>query len=270
MKSIAEKERRLAASLKELGRAAVAFSGGTDSALLLHETVQALGRQAFAMTIWSPLLSQRDREDIAAFVGKYEIPLVKVALDETMDAAFCENRDDRCYACKLLRLKALEEGARQWKIPWVLDGSNASDLMDYRPGMRALAESETVLSPLLECGFTKDEVRGLSRLRGLPTADKPAAACLASRIRTGVRIGKELLPLIDSAEEIVRLYLPDGAQVRARFDGRSIKIETDRENLPGLSAVFDDIRKELSALGLDGVETSTGEYRMGSVTSRPK
>lgn len=263
-----EKELCLMSRLKELGRAAVAFSGGADSALLACSAARALGPQAFAVTIWSPLLSQKDRDEIMSFTEKYDIPLIRVDFDETEDAEFRENGSERCYRCKALRLKKLEETAKEWDIPWILDGSNVDDLDDYRPGMRALRESKMTLSPLLECGFTKDNVRALSRLYGLPTAAKPAAACLASRIPTGVRIEKDFLALIDKGEDILRAHLPVNAQIRLRFDGRNAKIETDRENAAGLSAVFGMLEKEFLALGMTSVTIAEGGYKMGGVSFR--
>ena len=270
MSDIREKEKRLAARLKELGHAAVAFSGGTDSALLLYSASRSLGSRAAAISLWSPLLSQRDRDEIISFTDKYAISLICVEFDETRDAEFCLNGSDRCYRCKSLRLQIMAAAAQERGIPWVLDGSNASDLLDYRPGMRAIGESKITLSPLLECGFTKDDIRSLSRRYKLPTAEKPAAACLASRIRTNVTIEKSFLQIIDEGEEIIRAFLPDNAQVRLRYDGKIAKIETDRENIPRLSAVFNCVKKELFARGLEETVISTDGYRMGSVTSRPK
>lgn len=266
--SLGKKNERLTSRLTELGRAAVAFSGGTDSALLAYCASIALAEKTCAMTIWSPLLSRKDREDILSFTERYNIRLIRVDFDETADEEFSENRPDRCYRCKSLRLKALEAAARDADIPWVLDGSNVSDLSDYRPGMKALEESKATLSPLLECGFTKEDVRSLSRVYGLPTAEKPAAACLASRIPTNVSIEKDLLRLVDRGEELIRARLPLNAQVRLRFDGETAKIETDRENNPSLSAVFDIISDELAALGIDRNSISCQNYRMGGATTQ--
>lgn len=266
--SLLRKSELLASRIMELGCAAVAFSGGTDSALLAYCASAALAENACAMTIWSPLLSGRDREDILAFTEKYNIRLIRVDFDETEDKEFRENKADRCYRCKSLRLEALEAAARGAGIPWVLDGSNVSDLSDYRPGMRALEESKTTLSPLLECGLTKEDVRNLSRMYGLPTAEKPAAACLASRIPTNVRLEKGLFCVVDQGEELIRAHLPLNAQVRLRFDGKAATIETDRENIPGLSAVFDTIRDELAALGIDWEHISCQHYRMGGATTQ--
>lgn len=268
--SLEEKAARLTARLKELGCAVVAFSGGADSALLAYCAKRAMGGGALAVTIWSPLLAERDREEIFSFTGRYNIPLLRIRFDETGDSEFRRNKPDRCYRCKSMRLELLERCARERNIPWVLDGSNVSDLSDYRPGMRALQESDSAVSPLLECGFTKEDVRALSRLHGLPTAEKPAAACLASRIPTNTHINKETLSLIDRGEEIVRAFLPENAQVRLRRLGEKAKIETDREYIPGLSADLGVIREKLSALGFDGVSIADEGYQMGGATAQSK
>lgn len=262
------KEYYLNTRLKALGRVAVAFSGGVDSSLLAFCAARALPSQSFAMTVWSPLLSESDRREILAFTEKYDIPLIRVEFDETKDGEFRKNSCERCYRCKSMRLEILEERAREWSIPWILDGSNVDDLDDYRPGMRALAESKFTVSPLLECGFTKRDVRELSRGYGLSTADKPASACLASRVPVGVPVKKELLTIIDKGEDILRAFLPRGAQARLRFDGKNAVIETEKENIAGLLGAYDELRGQLLRLGITEVSVDRGGYRMGSV-SRP-
>lgn len=262
------KELCLNRRLKELGRVAVAFSGGADSSLLAYCAARELPSRAFAITIWSPLLSQGDREDIYSFTEKYDIPLIRVEFDETMDGEFRKNSGERCYRCKSMRMEILEERAREWAIPWILDGSNMDDLNDYRPGMKALAESEITVSPLLECGFTKRDVRELSRRLGLSTADKPAAACLASRVPTGVPVTGEMLAIIDGGEAILRSFLPRGAQARLRFDGKNAVIETEKENIAGLLDVFEALREQLLLSGITKVTIDMEGYRMGSVSRR--
>jgi len=256
--------------LKELKRVAVAFSGGVDSALLGYVANEVMPGQTFLFTIWSPLLSKRDRDEIFSFAERFCIPLIRIPADETESEDFCMNHAERCYICKSLRIKALERYANEWHIPWVLDGSNQDDLCDYRPGMRALREAKRTVSPLLEAGLTKREIRALSDEYGLPTAKKPAAACLASRIPTGVRISRDLLEAADRGEDVLRRYLPYEAQLRLRFDGKTAKIETDREFIPSLSLYLTSIRTELSGIGIADVEIDPEGYRMGSVTFRQK
>ncbi len=256
--------------LKELGRVAVAFSGGVDSSFLAYAANRVLGNQAFAISIWSPLLSSKDRNDIFSFAERYNIPLIRIHLDETESVEFCANTPERCYICKSMRLKNLEKYAKEWSIPWILDGTNTDDLKDYRPGMRALKESKLTVSPLLECGFTKADIRKMSALFELPTAEKPAAACLASRIPTRTEVRKEILTTIDICEDMLRMMLPDNTQIRLRYDGTTAKIETDRSLIAGLSEKINIIEDKLAPFGIHNVLIEQDGYSMGSVTSRSR
>ncbi len=249
--------------IKGLGKAAVAFSGGTDSALLAYTAKKALGDNASAFTIWSPLLSDKDKEDILNFTDSYDIALVKIPFDETKDPSFCENSKERCYFCKSARVKALEARAAELNIPWVLDGSNTDDLGDFRPGMKALGESKHVKSPLLECGFSKSEIRAASHLFGLPTADKPAAACLASRIPTGTPVRKGLLESIEMGEKILRNYIPSKYQLRMRFDGETARIETDSNCIEIITNHLAEISIKLAEAGVKNTIICKGGYKMG-------
>lgn len=249
--------------LKELGRAAVTLSGGVDSSFLAYAANSVLRGNSFAITIWSPLLSAKDRNDIFSFAERYNIQLIRIQADETDSDGFCDNTNERCYICKSMRTKIIEKYAKEWHIPWILDGTNADDLKDIRPGMRAINESELTITPLLECGFTKSDIRALSAQLGLPTADKPSSACLASRIPKGTYISKELLSKIDIGEEMLRTILPDNAQIRLRCDGKSAKIETETDLIPLLSEKIDFINKSLSSIGMQNVQIERDGYRIG-------
>lgn len=261
-----EKLKALDTYIRKLERAAVAFSGGTDSALLAYAAKNALGNNAFAFTIWSPLLSHKDKEDILNFTALRGITLVKIPFDETESADFCENTKEKCYFCKSARVKALEAQAEELSIPWVLDGSNTDDLGDFRPGMKALKESACVKSPLLDCGFSKSEIREASRLFGLPTAEKPAAACLASRIPAGVPVKKTLLGTIENGETFLRKYIPQNLQLRMRFDGETASIETDLKCIPLLTENFDEISKKLKEMGAKNTVICQQGYKMGGAS----
>ena len=251
-----------------LRRAAVAFSGGTDSALLALVTKEVLQENAFAITIWSPLLSAKDKTDIFDFTETHGIALIRVDFDETRDADFCMNTPERCYFCKASRIKAIEDRARTWDIPWILDGSNVDDLGDFRPGMRALKESACVKSPLLECGFSKAEIREASRLYGLTSADKPAAACLASRVPTGTKIDADIVSVIERGEDILREYLPDNTQLRLRYDGHCGKIETELKAVSLIQARIEEITAKLKNIGVDTVSVDEDGYKTGKVTKK--
>lgn len=265
---LADKLTRLKEYIATLRRAAVAFSGGTDSALLAFVTKEALKENAFAITIWSSLLSARDKADIFDFTERHDIALIRVDFDETRNADFCMNTSQRCYFCKSSRIKALEERARVWDIPWVLDGSNVDDLGDFRPGMRAMRESSCVKSPLLECGFSKAEIREASRFYGLTSADKPAAACLASRVPTGTKIDADMVRIIEMGEDILREYLPDNTQLRLRYDGCRGNIETEVRYVSSIQSKIEEISAKLKNIGVKEVSVDLDGYRTGKVTQR--
>ncbi len=267
---IKEKYGELTDSIRKLGKAAIAFSGGVDSSLLAYAAKETLGDNACAFTLWSPLLPADDKRDILSFTDRYGIRLFKIEHNDLSCKDFCENSPERCYICKSARLDALTSLAEELDIPWLLDGSNIDDLNDWRPGMKAVRESKITLSPLLECGLSKKDIREISSHLELPTAVKPSAACLASRIPTGTAITEELILKIDAGEDIIKKYLPANAQLRMRYDGRAAKIETDRENIPGLSQSLALISEELALIGIAAVLIEKDGYMMGSATVRPK
>ncbi|MDR3122827.1 MAG: ATP-dependent sacrificial sulfur transferase LarE, partial [Treponema sp.] len=177
------KYQKLLDFLARLDGAAVAFSGGVDSSFLCHAAREALGDRAVAVTVHSPLLPQSEREDAARVAAQVGIEHILVE-EEDIDEEVAANPRNRCYHCKKLEFGAIRAAAEKRGIHVVLDGSNLDDLGDYRPGLKALEELG-VLSPLREAGLRKDDIRALSRRFELPTWDKPAFACLASRIPYG-------------------------------------------------------------------------------------
>ncbi|MDY9921508.1 MAG: ATP-dependent sacrificial sulfur transferase LarE [Synergistota bacterium] len=265
-----DKYQELVKLIRKLGRAAVAFSGGVDSALLVFAAKEALGDNAVALTVWSPLLSVKDKGEVLSFAEIYEVRLFKIEHDDLLSRDFCENGPERCYLCKSRRLVAMSSYAAQHEISWLLDGSNTDDLNDHRPGMKALNESANVLCPLLECGLSKKEIREISSKLGLPTANKPSAACLASRIPTGTAINEERISKVDVGESLIRKYLPFDAQLRMRYDGITAKIETDRKNIPGLIKDLSLITDELASVGITDVQVMKDGYSIGGATFRQK
>ncbi|MDR2246543.1 MAG: ATP-dependent sacrificial sulfur transferase LarE [Treponema sp.] len=255
-----ESLRRIIAGRKS---AAVAFSGGVDSSFLCYAAVAALGNQAIAVTVASPMLPQSEREWAARIAGQTGIEHVWIDEDE-IDEEVAANSGRRCYFCKKREFSRILEEARKRGIAAVLDGSNRDDLLDYRPGLKALEELG-VCSPLREAGLTKAEVRELSRRFALPTWDKQAFACLASRIPYGERIDRDKLARVEKAED----YLRDRGfrQFRVRSHGDIARIEAAPEERRRFfdGALADQVSRGLKSLGFLFVALELEGYVMGSL-----
>jgi uncharacterized protein len=261
--NIEEKFAALREKIRGLGGAAVGFSAGADSTLLCRVARDVLGEAAIAVTVVSPLLpgsEVRAARELATAVGIRHL-LVEVPL---LDEKIGENPPDRCYYCKKIHFTALKKTAAENGIANVLDGSNADDAFDYRPGSAALEELG-VMSPLRDAGLTKAEVRALSKRLGLPTWDKPAFACLASRVPYGERVTAEKLGRIGDAEEYLRgLGL---RQVRVRVHGEIARIEVAPEERTRLydAGRMDETARRLKSLGFTYVCMDLEGYRTGSM-----
>ncbi len=244
----------------------VAFSGGADSTLLLKVAADALGERVLAVTAFSETYPKEELKEagkIARFLGvKHKI----VKTGEWEDARFRANPVDRCYFCKKELFKTLAEIARREKLPFVVDGTTKSDLNDFRPGSRA-AKEFSIRHPLLEAGLTKDEVRAIARKFGLPTAEKPAAACLASRIPYGIALDREVLEKIDKAEQYLR-SLGISGNIRVRYHKETARIEVDPSNFHKILAECPKITKYFKKLGFKFVTLDLEGYRTGSLNPK--
>lgn len=202
-------------------RVAVAFSGGVDSAYLLYAAKKA-GAQVLALYAQSAFQPAFEWEDAQRLAEKLEIPLKKIQVDVLAEERIMENSSERCYFCKRRLFEALWKAAAEEGFSVLVDGTNASDLPELRPGMKALQELG-VLSPLQECGLTKEMIRELSQKAELFTWNKPAYACLATRIAQGERITETKLQLAEASERF--LFSLGFRNFRVRQDGGSARIE---------------------------------------------
>jgi uncharacterized protein len=231
---------------------------------LLKAAHNLLGHRALAITVRSRLFPGREFDEAVQFTHEEGIELVIVDVDELAIAGFAPNPANRCYLCKTELFSRIRRIAEEREIPHVIEGSNADDADDYRPGMQAIAELG-ILSPLRDAGLTKQDIRQLSRDGGLPTWDKPSFACLASRFPYGEEITKERLATIDAAEQ----YLLDAGfrQVRVRFHGTLARIETDEEGLQRLLSpnLREEIDRRFKELGFIYVSADLKGYRIGSM-----
>ncbi len=254
---------RLVEKLRGLRGAVVAFSGGVDSSLLLAAAVDALGDRALAVTACSPSYPAREREravEIARSIGARHVLFDS---DELDDPRYRANPPDRCYYCKGALFRELRAMADEQGLPALLDGESRDDAADFRPGSRAAREAG-VRSPLAELGLRKDDVRRLSRERGLPGWDRPACACLASRIPYGVEITAEHLARIGVAEEAILALGFTVVRVRDHGDVARVELgsdEIDRALRPGIrSAISAACRAHgfaYAAIDLDGYRTGS-------------
>lgn len=254
--------------IKNLGSVAVAYSGGVDSTFLLQICNDILGTRCMAITAVSPLNPQREVEAAKKFIDELGVSHVILETRHILDVdEFSRNDGDRCYVCKKAVFGKIVETARLYGIENVLDGSNYDDMDDYRPGMKAARELG-VLSPLLDCKFTKSDIRKISYELGLPTWDKPALACLATRISHGERITDIKLGKIEKAED----YLRDLGfrQVRVRLHGNLARIEVGQDERTRFfdTEIMDKINARLTSLGFSYVSLDLKGYRTGSMNQK--
>lgn len=260
-----EKLKKLKDILREMGSAVVAFSGGVDSSLLLKIAKEVLGNRVVAATAVSYHYPSWEINEADAFANGLGVEHTKIKIDPLRDIpGFRSNPYDRCYICKRAIFSKLMEYAENQGIGYVLDGTNADDLGDYRPGLRAINELG-VKSPLLMAGLTKMEIRQIAREMGLEIYNKPAFACLVTRIPYNEEVSVDKLSMIDKAE--IYIMSKGIRNVRVRCHESLARIEVDRGELPAFFdvAFMSEVEDKLKSFGFKYVSLDLGGYKTGNM-----
>ena len=260
------KQEKLIGDLRRLDSVLVAFSGGADSAYLVWAAHRALGQGALAITALSASFSRHDREQAEAFVGATGVRHEFIATHELENPLYVANNADRCYHCKDELFDQMDALALARRVAAIAYGINADDARDFRPGHRA-AHEHHVLAPLLDAELHKAEIRFLSQRAGLATWNRPASACLSSRVPYGTAVTPELLEKIDRAEAVLRAL--QFRQFRVRAHGELARIEIAADELArGLAPdVSRKISEGVKAAGFAFVTVDLEGYRQGSLNS---
>ena len=261
------KEHQLIQLLKSYSSVAVAFSGGVDSSLLAKACQIALGDKAIAITAISPLMSKEEIIDAQKVAKQIGIKHHLATIDDLANKAFTLNDKIRCYHCHIHRFNLLEKFCHQHNYQYLLEGSNADDLSDYRPGMLALKEFAFTKSPFLELHITKQEIRQLAKKWDLPVWNKPSSACLASRLIYGLEITPERLHQVELAENYLKQFVSGQYRVRHHDDLARIEIEVEQFSKLFTSNTYQQIEKYFKSLGFKFVTLDLSGYKKGSNNS---
>ncbi|HEX7089787.1 MAG TPA: ATP-dependent sacrificial sulfur transferase LarE [Longimicrobiales bacterium] len=257
------KRSRLVELLRGLGSVCIGYSGGVDSVFLACVALEALGPdRVLAVTGRSASYPMVQREMALECVRRFGIPHLEIETDELSDPRYAANPSNRCYFCKTELWSRLKAIAAERGLAAVLDGSNADDVGDWRPGMDA-AREHGVRSPLLEVGLTKAEIRALSARMGLPTWDQPSAPCLASRLPYGLAVTRARLRQVERAEDAVRAL--GFREFRVRHHGDAARLEVAPADLPSAAARAAELAAALRAAGFARVLLDVQGYRRGAL-----
>ncbi len=262
----ATKRALLDSQLLSLGRLLVAYSGGVDSAFLAWAAYQVLGDKMLAVIADSPSLARTHLQDAIAFASEQGIPLEVIATDELDRPEYTRNDGSRCFHCKDELFTVMEKFRSAHGFDAIAYGVNVDDQGDFRPG-QAAAKQHSVAAPLLGAGLTKEEIRGLAQTAGLRIWDKPASACLSSRIEYGRRVTREALNVVEQGEDALRTL--GFRQFRVRHHGEIVRIEVAKEELPRALAaeMAAEFTRIFKSLGFKFVTLDLEGFRSGSMNA---
>jgi len=263
---LADKQLRLQGVLSQLGRTLVAYSGGVDSAYLAWAAHQALGTGMLAVIADSPSLARTQLQDAIAFAQEQSIPLEVIQTGEMERPEYVRNDPGRCFHCKDELFEVMKAFGMKRGFQSIAYGVNADDQGDFRPG-QAAAREHRVAAPLLDAGLTKADIRDLARQAGLRVWDKPASACLSSRIEYGRPVTPQALAAVEQGEDALRAL--GFRQVRVRHHGDVARIEIAKEELGRAltEAMFAEFTRIFKALGFAFVALDTEGFRSGSMNT---
>ncbi len=258
------KTEKLKNILGDMGSVLVAFSGGIDSALLLHVASETLKEKVKAATFISPIFSRNDLIRAENFAKELRIHYIKITFDILSNKDFVKNDGMRCHFCKIKTIEELKKEAKKQDLDCIVDGSNLDDMNDYRPGL-IVAQKSGIRSPLLEAGFTKEDIRKEARKRKIEIWNAPSSACLASRIAFGTHIKEKYLSMIERGEEF--LHQLGFREVRVRYHPPIARIEVSTREISRLvkSPTRDNVVEKFEKLGFKYITLDLSGYRSGSM-----
>lgn len=244
------------------GQVIIGFSAGVDSTLVAFASNKVLGKNALIILARTETIIDEDIKLARELAKKFRFNYEEIIYNELDIENYAANPINRCYYCKSELYNRLLKIAAEKNIPYVLDGANADDLSDYRPG-RIAAEENKIRSPLIECGFTKQDVRDAAEIYGIPNYDKPSAPCLSSRIPYGTFINSESINMIARAEKYIRSK--GFKNVRVRHFDHTAKVEVDTFDVDRIKSIYDEVEHELKSIGYKNVEIDEEGFKSGKL-----